>query len=466
MNDKPLMGAAGQRIVLSEEFTPPGPKSLENLKKLKRWVGKANYAGLFGITLAKGDRAYIEDVDGNVYLDCLTGASANILGYGNEAVVDAYSNAAAAMHHSCLPYSPNLEVTELAKQLVETLPDSDTYRAMFGLTGSDSVGGALVAMRKFTGRFSIMYCKHAYHGSTGLSQQASGFTALKEGLYRPTLDFIAIDYPAWNEDDPVVSKHSAAQILEQMETHLKTGRVGGLIIETVQGDAGVHLPSPDFFIQAKALLKHYGALLIVDEVQCGMGRTGSWWAIEQEQVIPDLLVTAKGMAAGYAPVSATLGRAEIIDTLGSAQHLFTFSGHGPSCAAALATIEQIQQQKLVENSANRGRQLLQGLRHLQAEFPHVIKSVRGRGLMIGLEIAVDDFPSGAKLFASRGVQLGVYLGFFGDEQQVVRIEPPLLIGDAEVDAILRVCQQVTKEMATQTLPSSVYENVLKYSVGL
>jgi len=455
-------------IRIAPNGVPPGENSLKNLEEFRKYVAHTNYAGLFGITLARGNGAYIDDVDGNRFLDCLAGASANILGYGCKNVADAYHQAALAMQHSCVPYSLNEHVAPLAKTLVQHFPqhNGDRQQCIFGLSGSDGVGAALRAMRKYTGRFGVLYFNNAYHGSTALSQQASGFSTLKAGLYPPSTNFVSLDFPYLDRQDEGGSRRRMAEALEQIETHLKTGRIGGLISEPIQGDGGVHFPCTGFFAEAKSLLSSYGALLIIDEVQSGMGRTGAFWAIEHEKVIPDIIVSAKGLSAGFAPISAAIGKQEVLQTLNPAQQIFTYSGHGPSCAAALTTIQTIQRQGLVSNAKHQGDRLLAGLRQIQDDYPQVIKDVRGIGLMIGVEIATEKNPWAAKLFATRGVQLGVYFGFFGNDNQVVRIEPPLIIDDKCVKEILAVTTRVADEMARDDIPAIAYQNTMKYAIGL
>ena len=155
-----------------------------------------------------------------------------------------------------------------------------------------------------------------------------------------------------------------------------------------------------------------------------------------------------------------------MQTLNSAQQIFTYSGHGPSCAAASATIQTIQRQQLVSNAKRQGDAILAGLRQIQGDYPQVIKDVRGIGLMIGVEINTHGNSWAAKVFATRGVQLGLYYGFFGNANQVVRIEPPLIIDDANVKEILDVTRRVADEMASDSIPDITYKNTMKYALGL
>lgn len=440
------------------KVSPPGPNSVEMLSRMQKVIGKTNYSGLYGITLYKGSGVYITDVDGNTYLDCLTAASSNILGYNHDEVAEAYYKEAIKLQNSCLPYSPNIKAIELAENLINLTPGNHPKKVLLGLSGSDSCEGAIEAMRKFTGKTAIIKFSNAYHGSTGLSQQASGFRTLNSGIYPPSSDFINIDYP--------ITKDQCDVSLKEITKHLKTGKVGGLIIEAIQGDAGVRVPYKGFIQNLSALLKENNALLIVDEVQSGMGRTGNWWAIEYENVVPDILVSAKGLSAGYAPISAVIGRQDVIDSLSPAQHLFTFTGHSPSAAVALKVISILKNNNIINNSASMGIKLINNLKKIQSQYPDIINEVRGRGLMIGMEINVDKNPLACKIFAMRCVEKGVYVGYFGDKQQVVRIQPPLILNEKESDIIANTLKEVATEMANGKIPKSTKEKVEKFAIGL
>jgi len=437
------------------EFEVPGKASRNVLSELKQVIGKSNYAGLFGISITGGEGDRIIDADGNSYIDCLTGASANILGYGS-GIEKVYAAQAKKMQHSGFSYSPNRPAIQLAKQLIDLTPGDFSKKVLFGLSGSDACGGAIEAMRKYTRKFGVISFKNDYHGTTGLSQPASYFHSYSDGIYNPQpSDFPKHIYPVTEEQ-----KH---QTLKEIEKDLSSGHVGGVLMETIQGDAGVLLPTPGFIVELKEMLEQYNALLIVDEVQTGMGRTGYWWAIEHEEIVPDLIVTAKGLSAGYAPISAIVGREDVIDSLFPGQEVFTFTGHAPSTSLVTEVIHYIKRNNLVDRSAQKGQVLKNKLQEVQQQYPEVIKEVRGRGLMIGMEINQQKQGDEAKVFAMRGVEKGIYFGYFGKNDEVVRIEPPLIIKDESIDQIVEVTAEVASEMKKGHIPKKTVQKIHEFS---
>lgn len=458
VNDSTLAQGASCPIDPMSSSCIPGPQSQQLLDRLQAVIGRTNYVGLYGIGLSRGEGNFIIDMDGNRYLDGLAAASCNILGYGHPEIADEYWRMAKRLQQSCFPYSPNEPAVSLAEHLVAIVPGSFPKKVLLGLSGSDACDGAIEAMRRYTGRVGLINFKNDYHGSTGLSQAASGFRDLNEGILPPSPDFIRLEYP--------VTPTSADRVLVDIETYLQRGNVGGVMAEPIQGDAGILVPAVGFFPRLAELLHQYGALLILDEVQSGMGRTGHWWAIEHEGVDPDLLISAKGLSGGYAPISAVIGRQDVIDSLNPAQHLFTYTGHPPSCAAASKVIEWIKNHQVIENARQIGAYLLEHLEQLSLRYPDLLVQIRGRGLMIGVEIGVTRDPRLCQLFAMRCVERGVYLGYFGINRNVIRIEPPLVISRTEADLILTVIEQVAHEIDVEEVPQSTVEKVMRFSVGL
>ncbi len=425
---------------------------------MKKSIGAANYTGLYGVALHAGSGVFLEDTDGNVYLDCLAAASSCSLGYGQSFLVDAYADTAKQLQQSCFTYSPNLPAIQLAEKLISLAPGAYEKKVMIGLSGSDSSGGAIKAMRKFTGRQGVVHFKNDYHGSTGISQEASDYGNLNSGIYPNDPNFIEFEFPTTAE--------KANRVLQEIKDTLHRGKAGGIICEAIQGDAGVVVPAKGFLKGLRQLTEQTNTLLIVDEVQSGMGRTGRWWAFEHEDIVPDLFVTAKGLSSGYAPISAVVGRKEVLDSLGPGQHIFTYGGHPPSAAVAWHVLDYIEENKLVEHAAHVGGFLLAELKKIQVEFPEIILDVRGRGLMIGVEINIQPLAINGKVFATRCMEKGVYVGFFGVNAEVVRIEPPLIISQADITIICQTIYEVAEEMKSGTIPKQTYENVKKYSIGI
>lgn len=440
---------------------PPGPKSQAMLTRLDNAIGKTNYTGLYGIVLdvyEGGDGPYMTDLDGNVYLDCLAAASVNVLGYGHKDIAAKLGAIIGSTQNSGFIYSPNVPAIELAETLIRITPGKHPKRVLLGLSGSDSTGGALEAVRKFTKKHSVIHFKNAWHGSTGLSQRASVFGDTNKGIYPPSPKFLGVDFPTTQE--------KAKEVLHTVQKYLDTGLVGGMIVEIIQGDAGVQMPPAGFFTALHKKLQDNGAVLIADEVQSGMGRTGKWWACEHEGIIPDLLVAAKGLGGGFAPISAVIGRQDILDALDPAQQIFTFTGHPVCVSAASLVIKSIHNNALIQNAKDVGDKLKKALTNLQKKYDKIIVDVRGRGLMLGVEINVESHKIAGVVFATRCAEKGIYVGFFGVNKEVVRIEPPLTINPAEVDIIVTKFTEVAEEVRTGTIPKETIENAKKYAIGL
>ena len=440
------------------KISPPGPKSLVLLEDLKKCIAKSNYCGLFGIGLNKGQGCYVEDLDGNVYLDCFTSASSTILGYSYDEVAEAHYKAALKLQHTGFPYSPNVETVRFSEKLIRITPGDFSKKVIIGLSGSDSMEGAIEAARKFTGKMGIISFNRAYHGSTGLAQAASGFNALNEGIYDLNdPNFVKVDFPATCAD--------AERSLKNIETVLAFGKTAAMLVEIIQGDGGTIVATPFFFARLRELLDRYHVLLIDDEIQTGMGRTGKWWAADHESVVPDIIVIGKGLASGYAPVSAIIGRTEILNSLVPATQVFTLTGHPPTVSAALRVIDIIERDHLVENAREIGAYLFEGLKKVERKYPDVIVEARGKGCMIGLEIQISKDPLAGKIFAYRCVEKGVYFGYIGDKHRVIRVLPPITAGQKEAEIIIHTVNETADEMSKGKIPQSTIDKVNRYAIG-
>lgn len=442
---------------ISVKVSPPGPKSLALLEDIKKYIGRTNYAGLYGIGLQAGNGVYIQDVDGNVYIDCLTAASSTLLGYSFDEIAKAYYDTAIRIQQTAFIYAPNPETIEFAKRIKDVAPGNFEKRVLSGMSGSDSMCGAIEAARKYTGKMGIISFNFAYHGSTGLSQAASGFRSLNEGIYDLNdRNFIKVLFP--------VTPEQAEMVLNDIQSILAYGKTAAVCVEIIQGDGGTLLAPKGFFPRLREMLDKYNVLLIDDEIQSGTGRTGKWCACDHEPVIPDITVFGKGLSSGYAPVSAVVGRQEVLDALVPASHLFTYTGHGPSVSAASKVIDIIKEKNLMQNAALIGDRLLRGLKEME-QYPDVVVEARGRGCMIGIEINISKNLLASKIFAYRCLEKGIYFGYIGDKQRVIRVLPPITMNETECDTVIRVVRETVDEMHTNKVPAKTIEKVQKYAVG-
>jgi 4-aminobutyrate aminotransferase len=318
--------------------------------------------------------------------------------------------------------------------------------------------GAIEIARKYTGKKGIISFNLAYHGSTGLSQAASGFRSLNEGIYDMNdPDFVRVPFP--------VTPEESERVLKNIETVIGFGKTAAVLVEIIQGDGGTLLTPKGFFPSLRKLLNKYNVLLVDDEIQSGMGRTGTWWACDYEEMIPDITVIGKGLAAGYAPISAVSGRREVLDALVPGTHVFSFVGHGPSSAAASRVIDVIRNENILMNSRQTGARLLKGLKEAQEKYPDVIVEARGRGFMIGLEINLSKELLASKIFAFRCLEKGIYFGYIGDKQRVIRVLPPLILKEDECDTIIRVVNETAEEMHNNRIPKTTIEKAQKFALG-
>jgi len=442
---------------ISVTVSPPGPKSLALLEDVKKFTGRSEYCGYYGVGLKSGNGVYIEDMDGNIYLDCLTAASSTLLGYSQDEIAKAYYDTTLKIQQTCFGYSPNIEAIELARKLIEITPGDFEKKVQFGLSGSSSCCGSIEAVRKFTGKMGIISFDFAYHGSTGLSQAASGFRSLNEGIYDLNdPDFVKVKFP--------VTVAESETTLKNIESVLAFGKTAAVMVEIIQGDGGTLLAPGEFFPRLREMLDKYQVLLIDDEIQSGMGRTGKWWACDHEGIIPDIIVIGKGLAAGYAPISAMVGKKEVIDSLVPSAHSFTFGGHGPSSKAASKTIDIIQDKNLIRNAYQTGNRLLLGLKAAE-KYPDVVVEARGKGFMIGIEINLSKDLLASKIFAFRCLEKGIHFGYIGDKQRVIRVLPPMILSQDECDEVIRVVHETAEEMHNNRIPRQTIEKVQRYALG-
>ncbi len=429
-----------------EPMKLPGPKARALIKRDSSVISPSYPRG-YPFVMDHGKGSEVWDVDGNRFLDFMAGIAVNSTGHAHPKVVKAIQEQAEQfLHISSDFYHPKW--IELAEKLNEIAPFDEAAVSFMTNSGTEAVETAIKLARYHTGRTNFIGFTGAFHGRTmgAVTFTASkpayhgGFYPLMPGVvhapfpnpYRPVLDC----QPGEDYGEAVV-RYIENQILEYI---IPPDEVAGILVETIQGEGGYIVPPAGFFPALRKLCDKHGILLIVDEVQCGMGRTGKWWAIEHFGVEPDMVTIAKGIASGV-PLGACMARQSIMDwERGS--HGNTFGGNPIACAAALATFELIQDQYMA-NAAEVGQYTLDALEEIQARHPS-IGDVRGKGLMIGVEFVQNrETKEPAKHLYERVVELAFERGLLllGCGKSVIRVAPALSITSGEIDEGLQIFEE-------------------------
>jgi len=413
-------------------------------------------AGFEPIEVAAASNTQITGTDGKSYLDCFSGIAVVNAGHGHPRVIAAAKAQIDKLIHCCtyVYYSPR--AGELAQKLAEITPGA-LQKSFFGNGGAEAIEGALRIAKQHTKAYEIVALTQSFHGRTNATLSITGNRARKKGggPYLPGISFTPAPYayrcPFGSKDDKECAWKSA-EFLRHVLKYQTGGKVAAFIAEPILGEGGILVPHEDYFKYVKQILKEEDILFIADEVQTGFGRTGKLFAIEHYGVEPDIMTMAKGIADGF-PLSAFIVRPDIAQAFTPGDHLSTFGGNPVSCAAALANIDVLIQEKLVENAAKRGQQLMARLRKTQ-EACRLVGDVRGKGLMVGIELVKDaqKTPAAEQAKAVRWMCLekGMLVGLGGSLANVIRLQPPLTMNEAEIERVADVLDSVLKEI-TKTI---------------
>lgn len=354
----------------------------------------------------------IWDQNGKAYLDFAGGYGVFTLGHTHARVVQAVRAQLELMALSGKTmFNPLLG--RAAKRLAELAP-GNLQISFWCNSGTEAVEGAMKLVRAATGRAKIVATQGAYHGKTLGALSASGRDTFRTP-FAPLLD--PIEHIPFGDADALQSALVDA---------------AAFIVEPVQGEGGVNVPAAGYLRAAKDACERAGALLVADEVQTGLGRCGYRFACERDGVVPDVMTLAKGLSGGVIPVGAFIASASVWDrAYGKAPllHTSTFGGNPLACTAALAAMDVLEQEHLIENASDRGRQLLDGARQIAQEFPVVIREVRGLGLLVGIELTSEGY--GGAIIPEM-LRHGVTAAWTLNQQRVIRLEPPLVVTEQEV----------------------------------
>ena len=428
----------------------PGPRSRELAARKDGAVTRAVGTMLPVYTAAAGGGVLV-DVDGNSLIDLGSGIAVTTVGNSNPRVVDAVAEQVAAFTHTCFMITPYDGYVRVAEQLNRLTPgDHDKRSALFN-SGAEAVENAVKIARSHTGRTGVAVFDHAYHGRTNLTMAMtaksmpykSGFGPFAGEVYRAPMS-----YPF--RDGGLDGPTAAARAIDVIDKQVGAGNLAAVVIEPIQGEGGFVVPADGFLPAIAAWCRDNDVVFIADEVQTGFARTGDWFACDHEGVVPDLIVTAKGIAGGL-PLAAVTGRAEIMDAPHVGGLGGTYGGNPLACAAALAVIETIESDGLVDRAREIGGTLLGRLQALRAQQPlgDRIGDVRGRGAMVAMELVRPGTTEPDAALAARVAgachAAGVVVLTCGTWGNVFRFLPPLSIPDHLLAEGLDVIEQSLAE---------------------
>jgi 4-aminobutyrate aminotransferase len=431
------MDTRSEALDLPEIRTPlPGPRARALIERDGRVVSPS-YTRCYPLVVARGQGAIIEDVDGNRFLDFNAGIAVVSTGHCHPRVVEAIQRQAARLIHMSGTDFYYENMVELAERLAARAPGGGPRRVYFGNSGTEATEAAMKLARYATGREKFIAFLGAFHGRTmgALSLTASkavqrrGFGPLVPGVFH-------VPYPdAYRLGAEAAVERSIGAIEHLLRTVAPADEVAAIFVEPVQGEGGYVVPPQRFFDELARLARTHGILLVFDEVQCGMGRTGKLWAAEHFGAAPDIVLAAKGIASGM-PLSAMIARADLMNWKPGA-HASTFGGNPVAVAAALQTLELLES-GLIDNAARIGAHMLERLRQWPRRFAQV-GEVRGLGLMIGIELVRDQrTKERAPELRDQVLQLAFEHGLLvlGAGENTIRLSPPLVITLEQADCAL------------------------------
>lgn len=429
----------------------PGPEAQKVLALDRQYVSPS-YTRDYPLVAKRGDGMLVEDVDGNTFLDFAAGIAVVSTGHCHPDVVRAIQRQAETLIHLSGTDFYYPQMAQLAEKVAQITPGTFPKRVYFGNSGTEAMEAAMKMARYHTRRPGFIAFLGSFHGRTfgSLSLTASkaiqrqGFGALLSGVvhspYPNPYRCAAGHWPAPCTCDPT-------EFIEKklFKTSVPPQDVAAIIVEPIQGEGGYVVPPPGFLPRLRKLADEHGILLIFDEVQSGMGRTGKMFACQHEGVVPDILITAKGIASGL-PLSVTVARADIMNWPPGA-HASTFGGNPVACAAAFETIRLLEE-KYVQNSSRMGEYIFKRISDWPAKHP-IVGHVRGRGLMIGIELVKNQktrepHSEARGQILQRAFENGLML--IGCGESTVRIVPPLVCGQEHADVALDIVERCITEV--------------------
>ena len=424
----------------------PGPKSIEALKRRS----EATSGGLgmaIPVIIERASDAILLDIDGNQIIDL--GSGIGVVNVGNSAnrVVDRVIEQVQAFTHTCFTVAPYMNYIEVCEKLNAMTPGTHKKKSLLVNSGAEAVENAVKIARHYTKRPAIVVFEHSYHGRTNLTMALTAKNMpYKEGFgpFAPEIYRVPMPYSFhWVGNQATITADAIDMVTHKIDKEIGAHNVAAILIEPIQGEGGFIVPPKGFMPALAKYSADNGIVFIADEVQTGFARTGHMFAVEEENVVPDMMVTAKGIAGGL-PLAGITGRAEIMDSVHASGLGGTFGGNPLSCAAALGALETIETENLVARAQHIGKILGDSLRALQGKYP-IIGEVRGRGAMQAIEL-VEAGTKNPNTAAMNAVvkycqSKGVLVLTAGTYSNVIRFLPPLVITDDLLQDALGVLEE-------------------------
>lgn len=406
--------------------------SNKNLQERKNKVFARGQGNAYPVFVEKAKNSEIWDVEGNRFIDFGTGIAVCNTGHSHPKIIDAVKNQIEKFSHTCVMVNPYEVAVELAEKLTKLAPGSSEKKAIFVTTGAEAVENCVKIARAHTGRRGVIAFNGGFHGRTNLTMALTGKTLpYKKGFGPFPAEIYHLPYPTDFNGTSV--KDTLVALKNLFKADILPEDVAAIIIEPIQGEGGFYQTPVELLQELRALCDEHGIILILDEIQTGFARTGKMFNTEYSGIEPDLMTMAKGIAGGY-PLSAVVGKAEIMDSPIPGGLGGTYGGSPVACAAGLAVLEIIEEEDLINRANQIGEIFNTRLNELKSQFPSLISDVRNKGAMIALELMVDSDPEKpntelTKAIIGKAQEYGLVLLACGFNANVIRFLPALTISD-------------------------------------
>jgi 4-aminobutyrate aminotransferase/(S)-3-amino-2-methylpropionate transaminase len=426
-----LTSVPQQRLLVTEI---PGPKSKAEIQRRSEEVS-GGLGIAFPAVIASTGGAILVDLDGNQIIDMAAGIAVNNVGNSAQRVIDRVIEQVQAFSHTCFTVVPYQGYIDVCAKLNAHTPGTHKKKSVLVNSGAEAVENAVKIARHATKRQAIVVFEHAYHGRTNLTMALTaknmpykeGFGPFASEIYRMPMPYEL----RWLGDKATITADALEEVAHKIEKEIGAHNVAAIMIEPIQGEGGFIVPPKGFLPGLSKYCSENGIIFIADEVQTGFARTGNMFAVEHENVVPDMIITAKGIAGGL-PLAAVTGRAEIMDAIHVSGLGGTYGGNPVACAASLGVFETIEQDGLIERAREVGKILGHALCELASKYP-IIAEVRGRGAMMAIELvkpgSLEPNSEAMTKVINYCAKKGVLLLSAGTYSNVIRFLPPIVISD-------------------------------------